>query len=165
MPLVVRLLVGVPLVLAGCTLLTVAVLGARSALRRNRWLGIRTRDTLGSEPAWVAAHRVAAAPAGAAGLVALVGGAVLLAGSESALLDGLVTAIAGVGTLGLAGFAGRVGERAAAAATPEPLPACAGACAGCDLIAGCRDAVAGHQPQEPGTPLNGPTTSEVTQPP
>ena len=79
------------------TLLAVGVLGARSRLRRNRWIGIRTPATMRSEPAFARAHRVGAVPAGAAGVVALMGGAVLLVGSESAVLDGVVLAVAAIG--------------------------------------------------------------------
>ena len=54
MPLLLRLIVGSLLVVVGATLLTVGVLGGRSRLRRNRWVGIRTPATLRSEPAFVA---------------------------------------------------------------------------------------------------------------
>jgi hypothetical protein len=51
-----------------------------------------------------------------------------------------VLAISLVGTVVLAGVGGLVGDRAAAAVpTPSPFSAtCAGTCAGCDLVAGCR---------------------------
>jgi hypothetical protein len=142
-----RVIAGSVLVLAGLTLLAVGVLGARSRLRRNRWIGIRTPAAMGSEPAFAQAQRVGAVPAGAAGVVALVGGAVLLVGSESAVLDGVLLAVTAIGALALAGFAGRVGDRAAAAVRPGPVAACAGSCPGCDLVAGCRDQAAGQQPR------------------
>ena len=88
MPVTVRLVVGSALVLVGLALVVVAALGARSVLRRNRWVGVRTAATLASETQFVAANR-------------------------------------------------------AAALTPAPAPfaaSCGGACAGCDLIEGCRDA-------------------------
>ena len=77
-PVTVRLVVGSLLVLAGLALVVVAVLGARSVLRRNRWVGVRTSATLASETQFVAGNRAAAVPVGAAGAVAAVGGAFLL---------------------------------------------------------------------------------------
>src|SRR4249919_3546659 len=123
-------------------MLVVAGLGARSVLRRNRWVGVRTTATLASETQFVAANRAAAVPVGAAGLVAVVGGAVLCAGASGAL-DGVVLTISLVGVLGLTVVGGVVGDRAAAL-TPAPVPltaTCGGTCAGCDLVAGCRKAV------------------------
>ena len=144
MPVSLRLIAAALLVLVGATLLTVGVLGARSRLPRNRWVGIRTPATLRSEPAFTLAHRVGAVPAAAAGVVALAGGALLLVGSDAPALDWVLLTISVLGSLGLAGFAGRVGDRAAAtlsagAAAAEPVPTCAGSCPGCDLVAGCRD--------------------------
>lgn len=152
MPLLLRLIVGSLLVVVGATLLTVGVLGGRSRLRRNRWVGIRTPATLRSEPAFVLAHRVGAVPATAGGVVALVGGGLLLTGSDSTALDWVVLTISAIGAFGLAGFAGRVGDRAAAGLVPEPAAACAGACAGCDLVAGCR-------PGQPAAATDQPATS------
>jgi hypothetical protein len=140
-PVTARLVVGCLLVLAGLALVVVAVLGARATLRRNRWVGVRTPATLASETQFVAGNRAAAAPVGAAGVVALVGGAVLLAGAGAAL-DWVVLAVSLLGVVGLSVVGGLVGERAAAL-TPAPAPftaTCGGACAGCDLVAGCRDA-------------------------
>jgi hypothetical protein len=142
------------LVLAGLALIAVAVLGARSQLRRNRWAGVRTPATLRSDAAFTVANRVAAAPVGAAGAVTAVGGAVLLAGGGGAL-GWVVLAVSGVGALVLAGVGGVVGDRAAAAVAPPAAmaPSCAGACAGCDLVAGCRDAApAATSPRIPGRP-------------
>jgi SdpI/YfhL protein family len=160
MPLVFRLILGSVLVLTGGTLLTVGVLGARSRLRRNRWIGIRTPATLRSEPAFARAHRVGAVPAAAAGAIALVGGLSLLAGSDSAVLDGVVLAVSALGAFGLAGFAARAGDRAAAAVQPEPVAGCAGSCAGCDLVAGCRD----RQPAGPAAGPRGPADPSRVQP-
>ena len=47
--------------LAGVLLVTVAVLGARGRLPRNRWIGVRTPVTLASDAAFALANRVAAA--------------------------------------------------------------------------------------------------------
>ena len=124
MPVTVRLVVGSLLVLAGLALVVVAVLGARSVLRRNRWVGVRTPATLASETQFVAGNRAAA-----------VGGAFLL-------LDGnwVIPTISLLGTLGFTVIGGLVGNRAAEL-TPAPTPfaaSCGGACAGCDLVEGCR---------------------------
>ncbi len=142
MPVTVRIVAGTLLVLAGLALVVVAVLGARAALGRNRWVGVRTASTLASETQFVAANRAAAMPIGAAGVVAVVGGAVVSAGGGG-VLDGVVLTISLVGVLGLTVVGGVVGDRAAAL-TPAPAPftaTCGGTCAGCDLVAGCRTSV------------------------
>ena len=139
-PTAVRLVLGCALLLAAAALLAVAVLGARGRLRRNRWAGVRTRRTLASDEAFVLANRVAAAPLGAAGGVALLGGAVIVAGGPAAV-TWTVLVVATAGMLGLTGVGGALGERAVARMpAPDPANACAGACAGCDLVAGCRPA-------------------------
>jgi hypothetical protein len=137
-PVTARLIVGSLFVLAGLALVVVAVLGARATLRRNRWVGVRTPATLASETQFVAGNRAAAVPVGAAGIVALVGGAVLIAGAGAAL-DWVVLAVSLLGVVGLTVVGGLVGDRAAAL-TPAPAPfaaTCGGACAGCDLVEGC----------------------------
>ena len=139
-----RLVLGCALLLAAAALLVVAVLGAHSRLRRNRWAGVRTRRTLASDEAFTLANRVAAAPLGAAGAVALLGGAVVVAGGPAAV-TWTVLLVATAGMLGLTGVGGALGERAVArmpvVAGPDP-GACAGTCAGCDLVAGCRPGAA-----------------------
>ena len=139
MPVTVRLVVGSLLVLAGLALVAVAVLGARSVLRRNRWVGVRTAATLASETQFVAGNRAAAVPVGAAGVVAAVGGAFLLV-STAAVLNWVVLTISLLGVSGLTVVGGLVGDQAAALTqAPAPFAAsCGGACAGCDLIEGCR---------------------------
>jgi hypothetical protein len=140
-----RLVLGAALLLAAVALLTVALLGARGRLRRNPVAGVRTRRTLVSDDAFVLANRVAAAPLGAAGVVALLGGAVVVAGGPPTL-TWTVLVVATAGMLGLTGLGGALGDRAAARVT-APVSACAGACAGCDLVAGCRpDAADGSNP-------------------
>ncbi|MCW2717326.1 MAG: hypothetical protein JWR81_1148, partial [Pseudonocardia sp.] len=56
-PSTLRLILGAVLVLAGVVLVVVAVLGARSMLRRNRWVGVRTPATLASDAAFDAGNR------------------------------------------------------------------------------------------------------------
>lgn len=134
------LIAGLLLVLAGGGLAAVAVLGARSRLRRNRWAGVRTEATLASDAAFTLANRAAAVPTGAAGAVAVIGGGALLGGAGGTLaVVVLVVAVAGV--LVLAGLAGVVGNRAAAAAPQLASAGCTGSCVGCDLVAGCRTAL------------------------
>lgn len=125
--------------LVGLLLLAVAVLGARGRLPRNRWVGVRTAETLRSDGAFLLANRVAAAPLGAAGAVAVAGGIVTLTGPVGAV-SVVVVAVAVVGTVVLGAFGGMVGQRAAAT-VPDPVvpAACAGVCTGCDLVAGCGD--------------------------
>ena len=144
MPLPVRLALGVLLVALGAALLTIAILGLRRQLRRNRWAGVRTAASLRSEAAFAVANQVAAAPLGAAGGVALVGGAALLAGATG-VLGWTLVAVSAIAVFVLTGVGGVAGDRAAAA-VPSPEagpPACGGACAGCDLVAGCRTAPTG----------------------
>ena len=135
-----RLVLGCALLVAAVGLLAVALLGARDRLRRNPWAGVRTRRTLASDEAFVLANRVAAAPLGAAGAVALLGGAVVLVGGPVAVVW-TVLVVATAGMLGLTGLGGALGERAVAR-MPAPESACAGTCAGCDLVAGCRPGAA-----------------------
>lgn len=141
---------GVVLVLVGVLLLAVAALGATGRIRRNRVAGIKTPATMTSQAAFAAAHRAAAVPLAAAGVVPAVTGAVLIAGAGGALAW-IVLVVGVVGTGVLAGVGGLVGDRAAVvavntgrAADPAPDPGqaatCAGVCAGCDLVAGCRTA-------------------------
>jgi hypothetical protein len=134
-----HLVVGALLALLGAALLTIAVLGLRRLLPRNRWAGVRTAASLQSDAAFAIANQVAAAPLGAAGAVGLVGGVVLLVGAPG-LLGWTLLAVSLVGVFVLTGVGGVAGDRAARAVPPPAAPpsACAGTCAGCDLVAGCR---------------------------
>ncbi len=143
MPPTLRLILGAVLVAVGAALVVTAVLGARSRLRRNRWVGVRTAATLASDAAFAAANRAGAVPVGVAGGVAIAGGSALLGGAGG-VLGWVLLVISVVGAGVLAGVGGLVGDRAAVAVVP-PSPfaaACAGTCAGCDLVAGCRPAAA-----------------------
>ena len=146
----VRLVLGCALLLAAAVLLTVAVLGARGRLRRNPWAGVRTRRTLESDEAFTLANRVAAAPLGAAGIVALLGGITLVVGGPGAVVW-TVLVVATAGMLGLTGIGGALGERAAAR-VEVPESGCAGTCAGCDLVAGCRPAATDAAPDRAAGP-------------
>lgn len=134
------MLVGALELVIGLGLAVVAVLGARSRLSRNRFVGVRTAASLRTDETFTVANRVAAAPLGAAGAVAVLAGAGLLAG-VSGVAGWLLVGIGLLGTLVLAGVGGSVGDRAAAAVPREPEPAgCAGSCAGCALVEGCQPA-------------------------
>ena len=138
------LVLGCALLVTAVALLTVAVLGARGRLRRNPWVGVRTRRTLASDEAFAIANRVGAAPLGAAGAVALLGGVVVLVGGPAAATwTVLVVVVAGL--LGLTGLGGALGDRAAARVA-APVSGCAGTCAGCDLVAGCRSTSSAAEP-------------------
>jgi hypothetical protein len=145
-PLPVRLTLGALLVVLGAALLTIAVLGLRRKLKRNRWAGVRTAASLRSDAAFAVANQVAAAPLGAAGAVSVAGGGALLAGATG-LLGWTLVVVSAVAAFVLTGVGGVAGDRAAAAVPPpEPGPAsCGGTCAGCDLVAGCRPAAAGAE--------------------
>ncbi|GAC66812.1 SdpI family protein [Gordonia soli] len=69
---VVSLIVAILLIAVAAVWAVVGVLGARGVLRRNRWLGVRTPDTLASEERFQVANRVAApGMLGAAGILVL----------------------------------------------------------------------------------------------
>jgi hypothetical protein len=138
-PQLLRLVLGALLVLMGIALLTVAVLGVRRRLHRNRWAGVRTPASLRSDAAFAIANQVAAAPLGGAGAVALAAGIALLAGAPG-VLGWTLLAVSLAGVFVLAGVGGVAGDRAARAvpAPAAPPSACAGTCAGCDLVAHCR---------------------------
>ncbi|MBN9796212.1 hypothetical protein DMP15_02780 [Pseudonocardia sp. UM4_GMWB1] len=151
-PTTLRLLLAALLLLAGVVLVVLAVLGATGRLPRNRFAGVRTADSLRTADAFAIANRVAAPPVGAAGAIALVGGTVLLVLDRTGAAPWVLGAIALVGTVVLAGLGGAVGARAAAAAiaAQAAAPSCGGVCAGCDLVAGCRDATGTEPGSEPG---------------
>ncbi len=124
--------------MVGGAALTVAVLGARSRLRRNRVVGVRTATTLRTEEAFAVANRAASVPFAAAAAAALLGGGALVAGADG-VVAWVVLVISVIGFVALLGAGGLVGERAAAAVPDAVEPVgCAGECAGCSLIEGCR---------------------------
>ncbi|MEJ8281425.1 SdpI family protein [Pseudonocardia spirodelae] len=142
MPTTLRLILAALLLLAGVVLVVLAVLGATGRLPRNRFVGVRTAESLRTADAFALANRVAAPPLGAAGIVALAGGGVLVALDRGGAAPWVLGVIALVGTVVLAGLGGALGARAATAviAAQTPAPTCGGVCSGCDLVAGCRDA-------------------------
>ncbi|MEQ3554985.1 SdpI family protein [Pseudonocardia nematodicida] len=145
MPPTLRLVLAVLLVAVGAVLVLLAVLGATGKLPRNRYVGVRTPDSLRTADAFILANRVAAAPVGAAGAIGLVGGVALLFTERGGATPWVLAVIAVAGLVVLAGLGGSLGARAAAVAiaAQQPAPTCGGACSGCDLVAGCRDAIEG----------------------
>ena len=113
-----RVLVGAVLTCAALVLLATAWMSWQGRIRRNRFVGIRTRRTLTSDAAWYAANR-AAAPA------LFVSGVLLLLGSVlGAVLPGettrTVVQICGVAACVLLALLGLVvGQRAAGEALRE----------------------------------------------
>lgn len=138
MPSPLALTLGAVLAAYGVVLLAVAVLGARGALPRNRFVGVRTTATVATTHAFATANKVAAPLVGAAGATALAAGAVLLTRPPAAL-GWVLLAVAVVAALVLCGVGGVLGDRAARL-LDDATPACAGSCPGCDLVAGCRPA-------------------------
>lgn len=145
MPPTLRLVLAALLLLAGSALAVLALLGATGRLPRNRFAGVRTPASLRTADAFALANRVAAGPLAAAGLIALAGGGALLVTGRGGATPWVLAVLAAVGSVVMAGFGGSMGARAAEVTIAEqvPAPTCGGVCAGCDLVAGCRDASAG----------------------
>lgn len=113
----------------------VGVLALAGRLRRNRFSGVRTPETLRSEEAFTLANKVAAPTviAGAA-LFAAGGAATLLVDGWLAIAAAVVVLVAAFLT---AGAGASLGIRAAAA-LPEPEQgACGNSCGGCSLRDAC----------------------------
>lgn len=89
--LVARILIAALMAAAGAAIIWTARAGASGRLRRNNWAGIRTRATLASDDAWLAAHQAARRPTEAGGWIAVVAGLaimVLPAQTEIAIVVG-----------------------------------------------------------------------------
>lgn len=116
--------------------LTAGVLGTTSRLPRNRWLGVRSAETLQSDDAFVLANRVAGPGVICAGVVLAMGAALAAAlGGGTGLIVAVATIAVGIG---IAGVVGSLGIRAAAAA-PDPASDCgvSGGCTSCSLQSMC----------------------------
>ena len=113
--------------------MAVGVAGLAGRLPRNRWVGVRTPDTLRDDAAFRLANKVA-------GPTMLAGGAILLAGAVAALtfptIPGVVAAVlAVVGTIVVAGIGSALATKAA---VPAPAGACGNSCGGCSLKDSCQ---------------------------
>ncbi|PYE18726.1 SdpI/YhfL family protein [Williamsia limnetica] len=125
--------------------LTAGVLGTVSRLPRNRWLGVRSAETLQSDEAFVLANRVAGPGVICAGVVLTMGAALAAALGGGV---GLIVALAAITVgIGIAGVVGSLAIRAAAAAAPDPASDCgvSGGCTSCSLQSMCvtEDSAAG----------------------
>lgn len=110
-----HLVLGVALLAAGGLLIWLAGATAHGRVGRNRWTGIRTRATLRSDAAWLAAHRRALWPTRLGGVCSLAGGLeALLPLSEGAFSGAVLAAAAGM--VVCVSYAGVVGVRAARSA-------------------------------------------------
>jgi SdpI/YfhL protein family len=118
------------------------VLGLVKRLPRNRWIGVRTADTMRSDEKFELANRVAGPGLICAALVLVMGAvlAILLGG-----VAGVIVAAAAIAVgVGLGGVIGSLGVRAAAA-MPEPASDCgvSGGCTSCSLQSVCSSDSAG----------------------
>lgn len=132
----------------------VGVAGVIGRLQPDSWAGIRTSATLHSDTAWNRAHQIAGPGLICAGVVALLGGIVGLAGSGALALVAVLVAV--LVALPLAGWVSGVGIRAAQAVVAADLAAASAsaasgdgdhvddgcetgsACASCSLAGACK---------------------------
>lgn len=121
----------------GVALGAVGLLGLQGRLRRNRFVGVRTAAALRDEETFTLANRVAGVPNVAAGVVAIVSGAMSFVMADLAVTAGIIGL---VGALAIAVAGGLVGHRAAEALPEQVLPKGCGGCAcgggGCSPLAG-----------------------------
>lgn len=119
---------------AGVLLLLVGYLAIRGRLARNRFAGVRTAETMRSEQAFRLANRIAAPTLLAAGVIAVLTGALvpLLPGPAIALMIALVAVVV-IGVLLVTG--GRRGHQVAELLNARQPPA-PGGCGGCGCGAG-----------------------------
>lgn len=127
-----NILLAVVQALVGVAFATVGVLGLSGRLRRNPFVGVRTKAAMRDDETFALANRVAGVPNAGAGAVALVC-AVAVLFAPSAVTTLVVGVIGLAGSVALAVAGGLAGHRAAAA-MPEPEPA--GGCGGCACAGG-----------------------------
>lgn len=107
-----RLVLAVVLGSSGVLLVWLARAAASGRVRRNQVAGIRTRTTLASDEAWLAAHRRAEGPTRAAGVAAIVtAAAVLLPVPVEAVM--VIVLLGAVAMIGLVLYGAKVGTDAA----------------------------------------------------
>ncbi|BDZ65411.1 SdpI family protein [Agromyces mangrovi Wang et al. 2018] len=108
-----RVVLCVVLLGTGAFYVWMAGAAATGRLQRNRSAGIRTRDTLASDEAWLAAHVRARRAHTLAGIAAIAIGLIVLLPMPAPMTA--ITALAGaVIVLGIVLYADRAGRRAAA---------------------------------------------------
>lgn len=113
---------------------SVGAAGLTRRLPRNRWLGVRSEETMRSERAFVAANRIAApGMLGAAAILALSGVVALGVGTGWSLLFVVVGLVAALFVIGLvSAYAVR-----AAATLPADDAGCGSPCGSCTLSGMC----------------------------
>jgi uncharacterized membrane protein len=121
--------------------LAVAAIGCGVAaligrLPRNRWVGIRTPQTMRSDESFQVANRVAAPTTITAGIMLAVGGGAALAFDGALATIGVVVAV--VAAVITAGNGGTLGNRAAEATTASTAAGCGHSCGACSLKATCQ---------------------------
>ncbi|MFT3901533.1 MAG: SdpI family protein [Gordonia sp. (in: high G+C Gram-positive bacteria)] len=126
---VIALVVAAIAALSGIVWIALGIAGQAGILRRNRYLGIRSPETMRSENAFALANRVVAPGLIATGVLALV--AAGLAFTQRGLAGIILGVIGTVVALALVGLLSGTAIRAAAALPPDPEPAGCGAECGC----------------------------------
>lgn len=126
---------------------SVGVSGLTGLLKRNRWLGVRSDETMRSAEAFAVGNKVASPGFLAAALVLLIGG-VLAFGGDLGFLFGFGAMIVG---FGIVAVAAGVGVRAAAT-VPEPEEQSGGCTADC-----CAGAHPGDQASDSCSSTDDPT--------
>lgn len=127
----------------------VGVAGAIGKLKTDSWAGIRTSATLHSDASWKRGHQVAGPGLICAGVIALLGAVVGLAGSGAMALVAVVVAllvavplagwVCGVGVRAAQGvvIAQEAADRAATAGADSDACESGAACASCSLAGAC----------------------------
>ncbi|MGW5520992.1 SdpI family protein [Gordonia sp. NPDC003950] len=127
---VVSIVVAVVVFVPALVWLAVGVAGLRGTLRRNRWVGVRSPETLSSDDAFAVANRVAAPGTIGAAVILLAGGLLTLGvGSAWSFLFGVGAA---VGALIIVGAVSGYAVRAARWASSEDSDAGCACCSGAD---------------------------------
>ncbi len=105
--------------------IVVGAAGLAQKLPGNRWVGVRTPETIRSERAWVLAHRVAAPGFLGGGVAAALGGALALVNSW-----GFLYALAGIllGLLAISVVSGVAVRAAETVAEPVESSGCSSDC-------------------------------------
>ena len=112
----------------------VAAAGLSGRLPRNRWVGVRTPESMRDDTTFALANRVAGPTMlAAAGLLGIGGVGALVLGTIPGLIGVVVALVVAVLT---AGTGGSIGARAAAAA-PE-VGGCGHSCGACSLQGICQ---------------------------
>jgi hypothetical protein len=100
-------------VISGAGMLWLWRLAQGGKLPRNRWAGVRTRNTMSSDSAWLAAHHAAAWSFGITGLTFLTSAFALLATQSEESAPTVVSITTAVLVTGVIVVGGIQGDRAA----------------------------------------------------